>query len=170
LIATSFGKIKIKKDDISGLSDALDAFAKMHGMIEKVSSNFFKMIIKFNPLRGRIAGWSFGGFYQGFMQGLEKKLGAGKIIEKFKAFSGKDTENLGANLTGFSNLMQVMLNMDWKQLLKVGIAWKMFPASAGQNIANFMSPIIECINSMPEALQNTKSTRGMFGIGTNETT
>jgi len=164
VIGTSFSKIKIKKEDISGFGEAISAFGKMHEMMDKVSGSFLKMVIKFNPMKGKLAGWALGGFYQGFLKGFEKRL---SITTMAKKFGGK---NLGANLTGFSTLMQTMLSFDWKQLLKIGLAWKMFPASAGANMAAFMLPIIEVIKLMPKALANKKTSVGMFGTKSSETT
>ncbi|WQJ53908.1 MAG: hypothetical protein [Wendovervirus sonii] len=164
IIGSTFSKIKIKKEDISGLNDALVAFGKMHTLIDKVSCNFLKMVVKYNPAKGRLAGWSLGGFYKNFIKGFEKRLSIKELTENFKG------ENIGANLSGFSTVLQTLMSFNWKQLLKIGIAWKMFPDSAGKNIANFLRPIINVIKKMPAALANEKKSIGMFGTSSSEKT
>ena len=121
----------------------MSSFSKITKTFTDLTDHAFKNFFKFSPMKGRIIGYRLGKFYKAMMKGFESaKLG--DFLQQFKK-----GQHLGNNLSGFSQLIGTIFAVDWKQLLKIGYALKMFPSDAGKNIAEFFKPILEIIKELP---------------------
>ncbi len=142
-LATAIKNFQISEDDAKGFDRLVGSFAKITKVFSDLTDNTMNTFIQFSPLKGRILGKRLGSFYKAFMKGFESEK-LGDFIKQFK-----DAEHLGNNLAGFSQLIATLFAVDWKQLLKIGVALKYFPDDAGTNLANFFKPIINVIKQLP---------------------
>ena len=155
-LSTSIKGLSMTKDDAESFNRLISSFATITKVFSDLSGNLFGSFKKFSPAQGRIIGWRLGRFYKALLKGFESE----KLGDVLKGF--KDSEHLGNNLAGFSQLIATIFAVDWKQLTKIGAALMTFPSSAGKNLAGFFKPIIDCINQLPADIQ-TKEVKTLFG-------
>lgn len=155
-LSASIKGLSMSKDDAESFNRLISSFGTITKVFSDLSGNLFGSFKNFSPARGRIIGWRLGRFYKALLKGFESE----KLGEVLKGF--KDSEHLGNNLAGFSQLIATIFAVDWKQLTKIGAVLKFFPSSAGKNLASFFNPIIDCINQLPADIQ-TKEVKTLFG-------
>ena len=142
-LSTAIKSFKISKEDHEGFDRLMLTFANINKTFSELTEHTFKNFFKFSPLKGRILGARIGKFYKNVLKGFESEK-LGDFISKFKG-----SKNLGNNLAGFSQVITALFSIEWKQLLKIGHALRLFPTSGGKNIADFLSPIIDLIKTLP---------------------
>lgn len=154
-LSNSIKGLQMTKEDAEAFNRLVTSFSTITKVFGDLSGNLFSSFRKFSPLKGKIIGKRLGQFYKALLKGFESEK-LGKVINKFK-----DGEHLGNNLAGFSTLIATLFAVDWKQMMKIGVALAMFPDSAGKNLANFFKPIIDIINKLPKDIQ-TATIKGLF--------
>lgn len=135
---------KLSSQELEGFNSLISCIVTLQSTIGALGEHFFKNIIKFNGITGALLGKAMAKFYKNFLKAFEdEKLG--DAIKKLVS-----SEANANTLTAFMSIFQTIMSLNWKQLLKLNFSLKKLSNKAGQNLADFIRPILKVAKSIKE--------------------
>ena len=160
LLSTILSGIKFSDTNLKSIKNMMSAITSINQVFDGITDNFFKSFLKFSPLRAKVLGKQMAKFYKILFEQFEQE----KFSDLLKNLGGKKDDYIGEKLTGFSKVIDSIMKIDTKNLLKLGLVLKMFPSDGGKNLAEFFRPILQIVNELPDGITNTKKT-GILKLG-----
>ena len=140
----------LDKETMAAISNMISAFVQIHTVMTTLTDSFWKSMIKFNPLKGRLLGRQLGKFYGNVLKGMSKGF-VKNMVSLFKEIpSSKEDPDFKTRIVNFGLMTAALLAITKEKIMQLWFMGVMLGEKIGNAIGKFFKAIVNNIAGQGE--------------------